>query len=187
MSVTEARADNMGQSQVLWDDGDRTFHRRWREGPGGDQRPVIVVTSAAEHPTTASLDRLAHEYGLKDDLDASWAVRPLDLLREHGRTMLVLHDPGGDPLHRHMGAPMALSSFLPLAEALAAALRGLHERGLIYRGINPANILVNEATSEVWLTGFGVTSRLPRERQAPTPPEFIAGTLAYMAPGQTGE
>ena len=27
---------------------------------------------------------------------------------------------------------------------------------------------------------------LPRERQAPEPPEFIAGTLAYMAPEQTG-
>ena len=34
--------------------------------------------------------------------------------------------------------------------------------------------------------GFGVASRLPRERQAPAPPEVIAGTLAYMAPEQTG-
>ena len=38
----------------------------------------------------------------------------------------------------------------------------------------------------VRLTGFGIASRLPRERQAPEPPEFIAGTLAYMAPEQTG-
>jgi PAS domain S-box-containing protein len=34
--------------------------------------------------------------------------------------------------------------------------------------------------------GFGVASRLPRERQSPDPPEVIAGTLAYMAPEQTG-
>ena len=34
--------------------------------------------------------------------------------------------------------------------------------------------------------GFGIASRLPRERQAPEPPEFIAGTLPYMAPEQTG-
>jgi len=38
----------------------------------------------------------------------------------------------------------------------------------------------------VWLTGFGIASRLPRERQSPEAPEFIAGTLAYMAPEQTG-
>ena len=36
------------------------------------------------------------------------------------------------------------------------------------------------------LTGFGIASRLPRERQTPAPPETIAGTLAYMAPEQTG-
>src|SRR5438477_2779396 len=34
--------------------------------------------------------------------------------------------------------------------------------------------------------GFGIASRLPRERQVPEPPEFIAGTLPYMAPEQTG-
>ena len=40
--------------------------------------------------------------------------------------------------------------------------------------------------AQVWLMGFGIASRLPRERQSPEPPEFIAGTLAYMAPEQTG-
>jgi len=35
-------------------------------------------------------------------------------------------------------------------------------------------------------TGFGIASQLPRERQSPVPPEIIAGTLAYMAPEQTG-
>ena len=39
---------------------------------------------------------------------------------------------------------------------------------------------------QVWLMGFGIASRLPRERQSPEPPEVIAGTLAYMAPEQTG-
>ncbi|MBV9267962.1 MAG: AAA family ATPase, partial [Acidobacteriaceae bacterium] len=38
----------------------------------------------------------------------------------------------------------------------------------------------------VRLTGFGLASRLLREHQAPDPPELFAGTLAYMAPEQTG-
>jgi PAS domain S-box-containing protein len=38
----------------------------------------------------------------------------------------------------------------------------------------------------VRLTGFGIASRLPRERQPPEAPEIIAGTLPYMAPEQTG-
>ena len=45
---------------------------------------------------------------------------------------------------------------------------------------------MNRVTGEVRLTGFGIASRLPRERQSPEPPETIAGTLAYMAPEQTG-
>src|SRR5258705_2017280 len=34
--------------------------------------------------------------------------------------------------------------------------------------------------------GFAIALRLPRERQPLEPPEVIAGTLAYMAPKQTG-
>ena len=46
-------------------------------------------------------------------------------------------------------------------------------------------MLVDDA-GKVWLTGFGIASQLPHERQAPAPPEVIAGTLAYMSPEQTG-
>ena len=69
---------------------------------------------------------------------------------------------------------------------LSAALGRLHGCGLIHKDIKPANVLVDSETGQVWLTGFGIASRLPRERQSPEPPEFIAGTLAYMAPEQTG-
>src|SRR5206468_7918684 len=34
--------------------------------------------------------------------------------------------------------------------------------------------------------GFGIACGLPREHRVPDPPEVIAGTLAYMAPEQTG-
>ena len=59
-------------------------------------------------------------------------------------------------------------------------------RGLVHKDLKPANILVDCADGRTRLTGFGIASRLPRERQATEPPELIAGTLAYMAPEQTG-
>jgi len=37
---------------------------------------------------------IAHEYGLKDELDVAWAVRPLEFVRERGRTILVLEESG---------------------------------------------------------------------------------------------
>ena len=173
-----------GSSQVLWEDGERVVRRGWRLDDNGKRRAVLTVLPAAD--TRASLDRLAHEYQLRDELDAAWALRPLELVSHAGRTMLVLEDAGGEPLDRLLGAPMEVGRFLSLAIAIAEALGKLHQRGLVHKDIKPANILVNAATGEVRLTGFGIASRLARERQSPDPPETIAGTLAYMAPEQTG-
>jgi serine/threonine protein kinase len=172
--------------EVLGEDGERVLCRGWRDDGSGERTAVLAVLPAAEHPTPGLVDRLAHEYGLKDELDGAWAVRPLKLVREHGQIMLVLEDPGGEPLERLLGGPMEMARFLRLATGLSAALRELHERGLIHKDIKPANVLVDAATGRVWLTGFGIASRLPRERQAAAPPEIIAGTFAYMAPEQTG-
>ena len=62
--------------QVLWEDGDRVFCRGWRPGTDGNRSAVLAVRPIAEHPPPAFLERLAHEYGLKDELDSAWAVRP---------------------------------------------------------------------------------------------------------------
>jgi serine/threonine protein kinase len=40
-------------------------------------------------------------------------------------------------------------------------------RGLVHKDLKPAHLLVNCAHGQVRLTGFGLASRLPRERQAP--------------------
>jgi PAS domain S-box-containing protein len=176
----------MGNSlKTLWADGERVLSRARRPADGGYDT-VLIAQSAVEHPSPASLDRLAHEFGLKDELDGAWAVRPLELVREDGATLLVLEDPGGEPLERLLGAPMAVGNVMRLAVGIAAALGKLHQRGLVHKDLKPAHILVNCTDGQVRLTGFGIASRLPRERQAPEPPESLAGTLAYMAPEQTG-
>src|SRR5712691_9875612 len=172
--------------QVLSEDGERVFCRRARLGADGNRSAVLVVLPAAEHPSPSTLDRLAHEYGLKEELDRAWAVRPLEFVREGVRAMLVLEDPGGESLDRLLGTPMDVGRFLRLAIGIAMALGKLHQRGLVHKDIKTANVVVNCADGQVRLTGFGLASRLARERQSPEPPETIAGTLAYMAPEQTG-
>ena len=148
---------------------------------------MLAVFPLSEQPAPSTLVRLAHEYSLRDELDSGWAVRPMELLPDRGRTVLVLEDPGGGPLNSLLGMPMEVGRFLRLAIGVAAAVGNAHQRGIIHKDIKPAHILVNEeGAEELRLTGFGIASRLTRERQSPDPPEVIAGTLAYMAPEQTG-
>ena len=147
-----------------------------------------LLLAAADDTFPESFKRLEHEYALKGELEAAWAARPLELCRHNDRPALVREDPGGEFLDRVLlaSAPLQVTAFLRIAIALADALRRMHARGLVHKDIKPANILVNMTSGGVWLTGFGIASRVPRERQRPEPPEVIAGTLAYMAPEQTG-
>jgi PAS domain S-box-containing protein len=173
-----------GCLEILSRDGERALCRGWRLDDHGSRHSILVVVPATEYPSSSNLERLAHEYGLNDKLDGAWAVRPLELARERG--LLVLEDPGGEPLERLLGAPMEVGSFLGLAIDIAVSVGKLHQRGLVHKDIKPANILVNCADGKVRLTGFGLASPFHRERQSPESPETIAGTLAYMAPEQTG-
>ncbi len=169
--------------EALWEDGEFVLSRGVREG---EPSPLLVVAPASAQPAPGSITRLEHAYSLRDEVDPAWAARPLRLVRHRGRATLLLEDPGGEPLARLLGQPWEIASFLRVAIGLATALGRLHVRGLIHKDVKPAHVLVDAATGAAWLTGFGIASRLPRQRQGPEPPEVIAGTLAYMAPEQTG-
>src|SRR5579863_1901103 len=172
--------------EVLWRDAGRVFCRLWRNDVDGERHAFIPITAGAGHSMQESISHLAREHELKTYLDGHWALRPLELVRERGQTLLLVDYAGGEPLDRFVRGPMEVGQFLRLAVALSGAIRQLHGRGLIHKDIKPSNVLVDLTSGLVHLTGFGVASRLPRERQPLEPPEFIAGTLAYMAPEQTG-
>src|SRR5262245_16944397 len=167
--------------EPLWEDGEFILSRGVRDG---DLSPILVQAPLSEQPSPSSLQRLEHAYGLREELEPAWAAQPLELVRSLGHPTLLLEDPGGELLARLLGQPWEVTAFLRVAIGLAGALCQLHARGLIHKDIKPANILVNTATGEVWLTGFSITSRAPRERPVPAPPDMMAGTLAYMAPEQ---
>jgi PAS domain S-box-containing protein len=169
--------------KVLRKDNEFILYR----GRSEDDAPqVLVLSPATEHPPPQSLKRLEQEYSLREALDPRWAARPMAMTGHGGRTVLVLEDPGGVPLDQLLGRSLDLALWLRLAIGLSIAIGHLHQRGIVHKDIKPANVLVDSATSKIWLVGFGIASRVRRERQSPEPPEFIAGTLAYMAPEQTG-
>jgi predicted ATPase len=172
--------------EPLWADADFKLYRGRQHG---NPSPVLAVALATDQPSPQSLRRLEHEFSLAAELDPAWAATPLTFARHEGRTILVLKDPGGEPLARILerdhGQPVDLTRFLGIAIGVTKALSQVHRHSLIHKDIKPANVLADDA-GNVWLTGFGIASQLPHECQVPAPPEIIAGTLAYMAPEQTG-
>ena len=172
--------------RALWEDGIRVFRRGCCRAAAGNSKAILALAAAAEHLTRSILDSFAREYELRNDLDSAWAVRPPDLLAEGGWTVRVQEDPGGESLDRLLDEPMEVGRFLDLAISIFNAPGKAHQRGVVQKDVKPANILTDCADGQVRLTGCGIASRLPRERQPPGSPETLAGTLAYMAREQTG-
>ncbi len=147
---------------------------------------ILVLSPLTEYPAPAILKRLEHEHSLSEELDKKWFAQPISVAHHWERTVLTLEDPGGVLLDQLLSQPLEVAFALRVAISLSRAVGHLHQRDIIHKDIKPANVLVNDVTAQCWLTGFGIASRLPRERQTPAPPEFISGTLQYMAPEQTG-
>jgi PAS domain S-box-containing protein len=169
--------------EVLRNDKELNLYRGRSEY---DESQILVLSPAVDYPAPDTLKRLEHEYSLRAELESTWAARPIAITHHWDRTVLVLEDPGGVPLDQLRDQPLELGVWLRLAVGLATAIERLHERGIIHKDIKPANVLADPLSGRCWVKGFGFASRLPRERQPVEPPDLVAGTLAYMAPEQTG-
>ena len=169
--------------ETIWDDGELVFARL--TSTSGAQ-PVLTLRPAATQPTRSSLGGSSMRTRCATSLDRAWATVPRRLVTDEGRLTLVMDDPGGDLLARHLGRPWPLAAFLRVAGGLARALRKLHERGIVHKDVKPSHVLFDATSGDVWLTGFGIAASIPLEGAAPHAPDEVEGTLAYMPPEQTG-
>jgi hypothetical protein len=95
--------------KVLSEDSERIFGRTVRLGSDGGRNAVLVVQPSKKTPSRSTLDRLSHEYELKDELDEAWSAKPLELVLERDRTMLVLEDKGDAPLDGLLAGSLRLA------------------------------------------------------------------------------
>ncbi len=161
LTVTSSRSDRAPSSRTV-DAQPECAVAFYRGRRRSDELPILAVTAAAEQPSPQSLRRLEHEFSLAKELDARWAAQPLALTRHQGRAVLILEDPGGEPLDRvvdrHKREPIDLTRFLRIAVGMTAALGHTHRQGVVHKDVKPANALVDDS-GHVRLTGFGLASR----------------------------
>lgn len=159
----------------------------YRSNIGHKKEPVAIKLLKSEYPTLEEITRLRHEYKVLKDLSVEGVVKPYCLEKYENGFALILEYFGGQSLSQVIKyRELTISECLVLAIALASILIDLDKVGIIHKDINPSNILINFDTGQVKLTNFGFSSRLHLEKQTISNPNLLEGTLAYMAPEQTG-
>ncbi len=150
----------------------------------------LLKLPISSRPPAVSIGQLEHEYETARKLDPAFAVRPVKIERHAATAALILEDFDCHALAIDLAAPLDLDRFFRIAIGVTAALAALHRQGVVHKDIKPENIFLGGSgpggSVQVKLTGFGFATTLSRERQAPNLPGAIPGTLAYMAPEQTG-
>ncbi|MER7283804.1 AAA family ATPase [Dactylosporangium sp. NPDC000244] len=127
--------------------------------------------------------RVRHELAMLERLRGVEGVAQLvEAPRRPGS--IVLADAGEASL-AGLPKPLAVGDLVGLAVGLARAVAGMHRRGVLHRDITPANVVISRDGAPC-LVDFALATPLAELR-----PEFahhtkIVGTLAYLAPEQTG-
>jgi len=159
----------------------------WRAIRTRDGAAVLVKAPLQPHPphrVTAGLQR-AFELASRGRVRG---IVPALALEPYQRTVaLVLADVGAVSLAKLLAlGPLAPRRACLLGSRLAHCLAEIHAEGMIHKDIKPANVVVNPSTHDVRLTDFDSASLLSREDTLGIEPGRLEGTLAYMAPEQTG-
>ena len=127
--------------------------------------------------------RLRHETAILERLRGVAGVAQLADEPPH-QGSIVLAD-AGDATLAELAKPLAARDLTGLALGLARAVAGMHRRGVMHRDITPANIVVS-ADGVPTLVDFALATSIAEIRPEFTHHSEIVGTLAYLAPEQTG-
>lgn len=160
--------------------------RIYRATRQSDGRPVILKLLKADYPSPREIARLRHEYEVARSLDLPSVIAAYSLEPSGAGLALVLEDFGGRSLAELLSPQLELRQVLRIAIALAESLIDIHKRNIIHKDLKPANIIINSTTGIVKITDFGIASRLARESSSARSVRALEGTLAYIAPEQTG-
>ncbi|MEM9815071.1 MAG: serine/threonine-protein kinase PknK [Cyanobacteria bacterium P01_D01_bin.6] len=151
------------------------------------QQPVVVKLLSQEYPSFSELVQFRNQYTVAKNLPISGIVSPLALKPCGNGYGLIMADLGGMSLQDYAAHnSLSLTAVLNIAVQLADTLHELHQHRVIHKDIKPANILIHPESKQIELIDFSIASLLPREVQAIQSPGSMEGTLAYMAPEQTG-
>ncbi len=170
--------EDLSQLERVYAGPRHTLYRDTRSDPA-----VVIKLGAVQNAHTAA--SLEHEHALLREFRLPGVVKVHGLVETEFGVGLAMADLGGSDLAR-LPAPLSLELFLDIAVQLAETVAGLHEARIIHRDIHPGNIVWNSGTGTATLCDFALARSAPALVLDSPHPDELEGTLAYMAPEQTG-
>ncbi|MGB3509783.1 MAG: AAA family ATPase, partial [Microcoleaceae cyanobacterium] len=152
-----------------------------------DNQPIILKILKENYPTASELIRYKQEYEITRSLNLDSIIKAYDLQRYDNSLVMLLEDFGGQSLNLLLSqGQLSLENFLKIAIKTTESLAAIHQANIIHKDINPSNIVYNPQTEQLKIIDFGLSTRLSQEFLTVIPPNQLEGTLAYIAPEQTG-
>ncbi|MGL5059738.1 MAG: PAS domain S-box protein, partial [Microcoleus sp.] len=152
-----------------------------------DRQPAVIKQLNNPYPSFSQLLQFRNQYTIAKNLELSGIIRPYSLESVGNSYALVMEDCGSISLRDYScDRTLAIAEVLEIAVQVAQILHELHQNRVIHKDIKPANILIHPETKQVKLIDFSLASLLPKETQEIKNPNILEGTLAYLAPEQTG-
>ncbi|MBV8220875.1 MAG: serine/threonine protein kinase, partial [Solirubrobacterales bacterium] len=127
--------------------------------------------------------RLLHEAAMLERLRGVAGVVQLVEVPRFPRS-LVLEDAGCTTL-ADLAKPLPTGDLFDVGLKLARAVARMHQQGVMHRDLSPNNVVMSR-DGEVCVVDFALASSFAELRLEFTHHSQIVGTLAYLAPEQTG-
>jgi serine/threonine protein kinase len=157
----------------------------------GNLRRVVALKVVRADVRIGSLERA--RFGTEGEAVARLqhpnVVQVYDIGECRGRPYLVLEFvDGGSLAQRLAGGPMAVADAVGLVETLARAMEYVHQRGILHRDLNPANVLLAVVSSPLSVVSRrgGTSSLTPDNWQLTTTPKITDFGLAKLLVGGVG-
>ncbi len=149
---------------------------------------VLLKFLNQEYPSDAELARFQREYEIARSLrEADGMVRVLGLESFQNSLVMIFEDVGAVDLSTFLAENNPdFETRLTIAIQAAAVLGSLHRAGVIHKDINPGNLIWQAQEQQLYCIDFGLATHLRREHAEFGHENQLAGTLAYIAPEQTG-
>ncbi|EGV20545.1 AAA family ATPase [Thiocapsa marina] len=152
-----------------------------------DGQAVICKTVSGRRWTPDAIARLENEYAITRGLTHPGQIAARALIRTDNGPMLVSDDQGDRSLDTVTTLPLPPETVARIAVELARILADLHQvQGIVHRDIKPSNLIVDEGFNRVRLIDYCLAIRATDLAEEPAGAFAAKGTLAYMAPEQSG-